>query len=342
MTDPGLDALLREAVPFALPLRRRFRGTQVREGVLLRGPSGWGEFAPFDDYQDTAAALWLCSAVEAAFGEWPTPLRGAIPVNAIIPAVSADAAAAMTRAAVLEYGCTTIKVKIAEPGEGPLDDEGRVAAVRDALDTAMSTATGTASGTIRIDVNGAWTPEHAIRMLRRLQAYGLEYVEQPCATLDDITAVRRAVDVPIAADESIRRADEVTDLRGKVDVAILKAGPLGGVARSLRIAEQVGIDVVVSGSLDSAVGLGPGIALAAALPERAAGLGTGALLAADVVDTPLVPGGGVLPVVRAAPDLESLVEARNRLAEGRAAWWAERLTAAWYAGARDRVGHLVT
>jgi len=337
VTDSGLEALLREAVPFALPLRRRFRGTTVREGVLLRGPSGWGEFAPFDDYSDAAAAHWLCSAVEAAFGQWPQSMRGHVAVNAIIPAVSSDAAAAMTRAAVLQHGCTTIKVKVAEPGEGPLDDEGRVAAVRDALSAAL----GTSDGAIRIDANGAWSPDQAIRMLRRLCAYGLEYVEQPCADLEGIGEVRRAVDVPVAADESIRRAEEITDLREYIDLAILKVGPLGGVGRALRIAEQVGIDVVVSGSLDSAVGLSAGIALAAVLPERAAGLGTGALLEADVVDSPLVPTRGVLPVVRSAPDLESLLAARNRLPDGRAAWWAERLTAAWQAGARERVGHLV-
>lgn len=337
MTEAGLEALLREAVPFALPMRRRFRGTDVREGVLLRGPSGWGEFAPFDDYSDAAAALWLCSAVEAAFGTWPEPVRDTVPVNAIIPAVPADIAAAMTRAAVLDHGCTTIKVKVAEPGESALDDEGRVAAVRDALTSTL----GSAAGAIRIDANGAWTPEQAIRVLRRLQAYGLEYVEQPCSGLADLVEVRKAVDVPIAADESIRRDGDVVDLRGQVDVAIVKVGPLGGVGRALEVAEQVGVDVVVSGSLDSAVGLSAGIALAAVLPERAAGLGTGALLEADVVDSPLVPTRGVLPVVRTAPDLESLVAARNRLRDGRAAWWAERLTAAWKAGARDRVGHLV-
>jgi O-succinylbenzoate synthase len=130
VTDPALATLLREAVPFSLPLRRQFRGAIHREGLLIRGPSGWGEFSPFPDYSDAASARWLAAAVEASYGSWPDPLRTSVPVNAIIPAVPADDAAALTREAVLERGCTTIKVKVAEVGQTRLDDEARVAAVR--------------------------------------------------------------------------------------------------------------------------------------------------------------------------------------------------------------------
>lgn len=337
MSDTRLEALLREAVPFALPLRRRFRGTIQREGVLLRGPSGWGEFAPFPEYDDVTSARWLASAIEAAYGSWPEPLRSHVAVNAIIPAVSADDAATLTREAVLERGCTTIKVKVAEPGQSLIDDESRVAAVRDALDGAA----GRGVGLIRVDANGAWDVDSAVKSLRRLGRYGLEYVEQPCATLDDLERVRASTDVPVAADESIRWTTDVPDLRGRVDVAILKAIPLGGVRRCMEIAERVGIDVVVSGSLDSAVGLSAGLALAAALPERAAGLGTGALLLADVVSRPLVPKDGRLPVARVAPDLDALLEARDRLPEGGAAAWRERLARAWASGASEAAGALV-
>ena len=337
MSDARLSALLREAVPFALPMRRRFRGTTVREGILLRGPSGWGEFAPFDDYSDEAAARWLASAIEAAYGTWPEPTRSTVPVNAIIPAVSPDDAATLTREAVLDRGCSTVKVKVAEPGQGPLDDEGRVAAVRDVLDSVL----GVGRGRVRVDANGAWSVEQAVRVLRRLAAYDLEYVEQPCATLDDLEQVRRQTDVPIAADESLRRDLIAGDLRGRVDVAIVKVAPLGGVAAALELAERSGVDVVVSGALDSAVGLSAGITVAALLPERASGLGTGALLAADVVANPLVPAAGVLPVGRIAPDLDALLAARDRLPEGRAAWWADRVAVAWHAGAAERVAHLI-
>ena len=337
VTDPALATLLREAVPFALPLRRRFRGTTQREGLLLRGPSGWGEFSPFPDYSDAASARWLAAAVEASYGSWPDPLRTSVLVNAIIPAVSADDAAALTREAVLERGCTTIKVKVAEAGQTRLDDEARVAAVRDALDSVA----GRGVGMIRLDANGAWTVDDAVRSLKRLSAYGLEYVEQPCASLGELEQVRRQTDVAVAADESIRWSDEVEDLRGRVDVAIMKVAPLGGVRRCLELVERVGIDVVVSGSLDSAVGLSAGLALAALLPERACGLGTGALLQADVISRPMVPSHGVLSVVRVAPDLDALLEARDRLPEGGAAAWRERLAAAWENGASDAVGHLV-
>ena len=194
---------------------------------------------------------------------------------------------------------------------------------------------------IRLDANGAWTVEDAVKSLKRLSAYGLEYVEQPCASLEELEQVRRHTDVAVAADESIRWSDEVEDLRGRVDVAIMKVAPLGGVRKCLELVERVGIDVVVSGSLDSAVGLSAGLALAALLPEKACGLGTGALLQADVISRPMVPSHGVLSVVRVAPDLDALLEARDRLPEGGAAAWRDRLAAAWESGASDAVGHLV-
>lgn len=333
-SDRLLAALLEGAVPFALPLRRRFRGLDVREGVLLRGPRGWGEFAPFDDYDDTAASRWLDSAVEAAFVGWPVPLRDTVEVNAIIPAVDADDAAVLARAAVTELGCRTIKVKVGDARPGA--DEARVASVRDVLDTTL----GRGRGALRIDANGAWSSTQAVTVLRRLQAYDLEYVEQPCRTAEEMVELRRALDVPIAVDELIRRADrpEHVDVREVADVAIVKAAPLGGVAAALRIAEGIGVPVVVSGSLDSSVGLAAGLALAAAVDDLpfACGLGTGALLAADVVDSPRVPQGGVLPVEHPAPDLPALLQARDRLDDERAAWWRARLAAAWAAGTRAR------
>ena len=94
-----LPEVLRDAVPYALPLSQPFRGITVREGVLLRGPSGWGEFAPFDDYSPRGCALWLAAGVEAAFGVWPQQHRDRVPVNAIIPGIPADEAAALARRA---------------------------------------------------------------------------------------------------------------------------------------------------------------------------------------------------------------------------------------------------
>lgn len=321
-----LDALVAAAVPFALPLRREFRGLTVREGMLIKGPSGWGEFAPFDDYTPERAARWLASAIESAYGTFPTAVRDAIPVNAIIPAVHADDAAGLTRDAVHALGCTTIKVKV---GGLLREDEARVASIRDALDGVL----GRGQGAIRIDANAAWSAPEAIRALRRLSAYGLEYVEQPCATADELRQVRAAVDVRIAADESIRLSDDprAVNVAEFADVAILKAAPLGGAQALLDVAEQLSVPVVVSGSLDSATGLDVAIAAAAALPDLpfACGLGTGALLAADVIPQQRVPIDGLLPVERRPPDLDCLVDARDRVSDERVAYWHARLSEAW-------------
>ena len=338
--DVTLQALLHDAVPFALPLAHRFRGIDVREGVLLRGPRGWGEFAPFDDYSPRGCALWLATAAEAAFGSWPEPLRDRIPVNAIIPAVPAAEAAAMARRAVLEHGCSTLKIKVAAMGEVLADDEARVVAVRDAADSALRSSERAESARLRLDANGGWSAEDAARALQRLSAYGLEYVEQPCPTVDEILALRASTDVPIALDESVRYADPRAF--DAADIVILKVAPLGGVRAALDLARRWGGPVVVSGALDSAVGLSGGLALAAALSGEppACGLGTGALLARDVVSEPRVPHDGYLEVGRVAPDLDALMAARDLLGDERARWWKQRVVDAWESGGEELIAEI--
>jgi len=299
-------------------MRTRFRGITVREGALVRGEAAWGEWSPFLEYDAAVAEPWLRCAEEAAAGDWPAPVRDRVPVNVTVPAVAPEQAHGIVRAG----GCRTAKVKVAEPGQTIADDQARLEAVRDALGP---------DGRVRIDVNGLWdldTAAASIPLLDRA-AGGLEYVEQPCASVEDLAAVRRRVDVPVAADESIRRAADpyrVRDL-GAADVAVLKVQPLGGVRACLRIAEDIGLPVVVSSALESSVGIAAGVALAAALPELpyACGLATVQLLAADVVVDPLLPVDGELPVrvprvdeslVRADPDRVAHWEAR--LAEVRA------------------------
>ncbi|ANY10197.1 o-succinylbenzoate synthase [Pseudonocardia sp. HH130630-07] len=273
----------------------RFRGITVREGLLLPGPAGWGEFCPFTEYDDAEAVAWLAAAREAADDGWPEPVRDRVPVNATVPAVGPEHAQRIVR----DSGCRTAKVKVADPGGSLAEDEERVAAVRDALGP---------SGLVRVDANAAWGRDEAVAAITRLDraAGGLEYAEQPCASVEDLAAVRRAVDVPVAADESIRRAEDPMRVvrAGAADVVVLKVSPLGGVRRALRIAEQCGLPVVVSSAVESGVGLAAGLALAGALPElhHACGLGTASLLAADVVDRPFVPDGGFLPVPRRAPE----------------------------------------
>lgn len=318
-----------EAIPFALPLARRFRGTTVREGVLLRVGDRWGEWAPFDDYGDVVAARWLAAALEQAAGEWPAPVRASVPVNAIVPALDPAEVAALVVDAVQADGCTTIKVKVGERGQTFADDVARVAEVRAALDDS-----GASDGLIRVDVNGAWTVQEAAERLDVLAdvALGLEYAEQPCATQLELAELRTRTAVPIAVDEGVRLSDDLDDrtldlVRDAADVVILKAIPLGGVRRSLALAERVGRPVVVSGSLDSSVGLAAGLALAASLPDlrHACGLGTGRLLAADLVPRTLLPEDGRLSVVRPDPDLALLSAAADRMGVERRTWWLERL-----------------
>jgi O-succinylbenzoate synthase len=301
---------------FSIPMRTRFRGITEREGVLLRGEAGWGEWSPFLEYDAAVAAPWLRCAEEAAAGDWPEPVRDTVPVNVTVPALDPKHAHAIVSAG----GCRTAKVKVAEPGQVLADDEARLEAVRDALGP---------GGRVRVDANGAWDVHGAVAAIAALDraAGGLEYVEQPCATVEELAAVRRRVDVPIAADESIRRAADpyrVRDLEA-ADVAVLKVQPLGGVRACLRIAEDIGLPVVVSSALETSVGIAAGVALAAALPELpyACGLATVQLLADDVVVEALLPVDGSLPVAR--PEVDEAALKRLSAAPDRVAHWQARL-----------------
>jgi o-succinylbenzoate synthase len=280
---------------FAIPMRTRFRGVTRREGALVRGRAGWGEFSPFPEYGPAECARWLAAACEAADEGWPEPLRTRIPVNVTVPAVGPDAAHAITSGS----GCRTAKVKVAEPGQDEADDIARVEAVRDALGP---------GGRVRVDANGAWEPATAVRMIKALGE--LEYAEQPCATLDELAEVRRRVDTPIAADESIRRAEDPLRVRAAdaADIVVLKVQPLGGVRAALAVAEACGLPVVVSSAVETSVGLAAGLALAAALPELpyACGLGTLSLLEGDVVGEPLATVDGAIEVTRPEVDEEAL------------------------------------
>jgi len=299
---------------FAIPMRTRFRGIDVREGALVPGPAGWAEFSPFPEYGPAESARWLACAVEAATAPWPQPLRDHIPVNVTIPAVGPDQAFRIAAAS----GCGTAKVKVAEPGQAPAAGIARVAAVRAALGPAAK---------IRIDANGAWRVDEAERMIRELSRFGLEYAEQPCATLDELARLRRRVEVPLAADESIRRAADPLRVRatGAADIVVLKVQPLGGVRAALDVAAACGLPAVVSSAVETSVGIAAGVALAAALPELpyACGLATLSLLEGDVTADPLAPRDGLLQVRRPAPDPERLTRW-----EADPAPWRERAAAA--------------
>ncbi|WP_405487089.1 o-succinylbenzoate synthase [Nocardia sp. NBC_00511] len=327
MSDSGAGLDFDSAVVYAIPMRTRFRGITVREGMLIPGPLGWGEFCAFPEYDDREAAAWLATAVEQASVGWPEPVRERVPVNCIVPAVGPERA----REIVVASGCRTAKVKVADHPDSLAEDLVRVAAAREALGP---------GGAVRIDANAVWDVETAVDRIKQIDraAGGLEYVEQPCRTVEELAEVRRRVDVRIAADESIRRAEDPlrVAVAGAADVAVLKCTPLGGVRRALAVAEAAGLPCLVSSALETSVGLSAQIALAAALPELdfACGLDTLSLLTGDVVTAPLRPVDGYLTVPRTAPipDPELLERFRHPDPE-RTDWWRQRA---------DRVRKLLT
>ncbi|MDO5629313.1 MAG: o-succinylbenzoate synthase, partial [Mobilicoccus sp.] len=221
-------------------------------------------------------------------------------------------------------GASTAKVKVADPGQGLEDDLARVVAVREVLGP---------TGRIRVDANGAWPLDDARRAIAALARCDLEYVEQPCAEVEDLARLRRllardGVDVRIAADESIRRAEDPERVRRAeaADVMVVKVAPLGGVEAALAVIDRVGLPAVVSSALDTTVGIRAGVALAAALPELpfACGLGTVALLEGDVSPDPLLPRQGALAVGPIAVDPQLV--AQHAAPPDRVAWWRDRLT----------------
>ena len=297
---------MRHLSTYAVGLRTRFRGILQRQGMVWRGAAGWAEWSPFLDYTGTELVPWWRAATEAAETGWPAPLRRHVPVNSTVPAVAPEAAHRLVVAA----GCATAKVKVAEPGQTLADDLARVEAVRDALGP---------TGRLRVDANGAWSVDEAERAVRALARHDLEYVEQPCASVEALADLRRRLarsgtSVLIAADESIRRAEDPYRVRAlaAADVAVLKVQPLGGVRACLEVAERIGLPVVVSSALETSVGIRAGVALAAALPELpfACGLNTVRLLEHDLAVTPLVAVDGSLPVTPLEVDEEALAATR--------------------------------
>lgn len=279
---------------FRMRMRVPFRGLSHRAGVVVGGPAGWGEFSPFPDHPVRLQRRWLTAAREAAIQGWPAPLRERIPVNVTVPAVAPDEAAALVEAS----GCTTAKVKVGDAGE-----EARVEAVRAALGP---------GGNVRVDANAAWDVDTAVRRIRVLARYDLEYVEQPVPSVDEMALVRKRVPVPLAADESIRAAPDPrrVDLSEAADIAVLKVSPLGGVRAALMIADAIGLPVVVSSALETSIGLSAGVAFAAALPELpfACGLGTASFLARDITADPLLPNDGAIAVRAVTVDERALAE----------------------------------
>ncbi len=322
---PALTDLLASARVVSLPLRTKFRGVVDREVMLFEGPNGWAEWSPFLEYPDEEAAVWLSAAIEFAYGSMPTLHRDRIAVNATLPAVAPDQVATV----LARFGSfSTVKIKVAEPGQTPGQDVDRIMEVRKLYPEAK----------IRLDANGGWSPELSFSFIKALAGQGieLEYLEQPCKTIDELARLRQMIaessfNVPIAADESVRKAsDPMAVVEAEAaDILVLKAAPLGGVSRALEIARGAGLPVVVSSALDSSVGISMGAHLAAALPDLRfdCGLATASLLAGDVTREPLLPVDGFIEVRRVEIDHQKLdiFEAEDH----RIDWWVDRLDRAF-------------
>ncbi|GAB3299216.1 o-succinylbenzoate synthase [Pseudoclavibacter terrae] len=322
MQLPDLDELLARTHIVTLPLVTRFRGVDAREAAIIRGTQAWSEFSPFLEYEDAEAANWLRAALEFGFdASLPRRSDGEVWVNATVPAVETSK---LDSVLARFDGCRTAKIKVAERGQALADDVARVRGVRERLGS---------DARLRVDANGGWSVDEAVQALRVLARFDLEYAEQPCSTAAELVQLRRrlvaeGIAVPIAADESIRKAEDPLEVArlGAADVIVVKMQPLGGVRRAAEIVRATGLPATVSSALDSSVGIAMGAQLVAALPEprHDAGLGTASLLADDVVAEPLRPRAGRIPLTPVAIDEAAL----ERLASPsvRQDWWRARIS----------------
>lgn len=289
----------------ALPTKTNFRGITVREVALFKGQYGWAEFSPFLEYDDAEASHWLACAIEAATTPRPQLFRTSVAVNGTIPALN-DSVQLQT---IVESfpAVRSFKIKV---GNNLVEDLARVQIIRQLRPEAK----------IRVDVNGLWSLDQAEAFLTAVGE--IEYVEQPCATIEELKELKRRTSVKIVGDEILRKADNPfeIDLTGAVDYLMLKVQPLGGIKRAHAIAEHHKLPIVVSSALESAVGINYGLTLAASFEEMNfdCGLGTGSLLAQDVAHLPIVDGKIEITVFE--PQFDGLDVAPDRFE-----WWKNRI-----------------
>ena len=301
-----MDQLLLESLRVvALPTTTNFRGVTVREVALIHGESGWGEFSPFLEYDDAESAPWLACAIEAATQPKPQLYRSEVAVNGTIPALNDREE--LERVVNSFPGVTTFKVKV---GSNTSEDIARINVLRSLRPNAK----------LRIDANGLLSVEQAVSLLQLVG--DIEYIEQPCATVEELRELKKWVDVKIVGDELLRKAKDpfAIDLSGAVDYLMLKVQPLGGIKRSHQLAQHHKLPVVVSSALESAVGINYGLTLAASFEDMNfdCGLGTGSLLAKNVAQLPIV--DGKIQISDVVPNLEGLDVSADRYE-----WWKNRI-----------------
>jgi O-succinylbenzoate synthase len=301
-----MDQMLLETLRVvALPTTTNFRGVTVREVALIYGEYGWGEFSPFLEYDDTESVPWLACAIEAATQPKPQLFRTEVAVNGTIPALNDREE--LERVVNSFPGVSTFKVKV---GENLSEDIARINIIRSLRPNA----------TIRIDANGLWSVEQAVSFLQSVG--NIEYIEQPCATIEELRELKKQIDVKIVGDEVLRKAKDpfVINLSGAVDYLMLKVQPLGGIKRAHKLAEHHNLPIVVSSALESAVGINYGLTLAASFEEMKfdCGLGTGSLLAKNVAELPII--DGKIHISDVVPNLDGLEVGADRYK-----WWKNRI-----------------
>ena len=301
-----MDQLLLESLRVvALPMKTKFRGVTVREVALIQGEYGWGEFSPFLEYDDAESAPWLACAIEAATQPKPKLYRTEVAVNGTIPALNDKEE---LESVVNSFpGVATFKVKV---GTNASEDIARINALRSLRPNAK----------IRLDANGLLSVDQAVSLVQLVGE--IEYIEQPCATIEDLRELKKRVDVKIVGDEVLRKAKDpfAIDLSGAVDYLMLKVQPLGGIKRAHQLAAHHNLPVVVSSALESAVGINYGLTLAASFEDMKfdCGLGTGSLLAKNVAQLPII--HGKIAISDVLPNLEGLDVSADRYQ-----WWKNRI-----------------
>ncbi|HYZ70523.1 MAG TPA: enolase C-terminal domain-like protein, partial [Thermoleophilaceae bacterium] len=293
----------------------------ARDLLLLRleddGVAGFGEAAPFEPYDgvplERVAEALLNEDLDA--GDAPPQARAAeemarldlaarsqgralgdpgaeaIAVNHTLPAgPPEEIAAAAGRAARAGYSCFKLKV-------GLPDDAERVAAVRGAIGSWPA---------LRVDANGAWTVGEAIERVPEIAAHDIELFEQPCQTLAELAEVRRALRVPIAADESVATPADVeaaveAEACDAVNVKLATSGGFTAARETLRAATANGLEPYLSSTLDGPWGIAAALQLAASEDvSLACGLATLELFDAELVDALPRPSVGLQAVPQGA------------------------------------------
>jgi L-Ala-D/L-Glu epimerase len=321
-----------DLIPFRIPFRRPFRAacTEVRARagllILLRDSSGHtgigevvtrpGEPCPVVDatlietvrnaapevmdanVPPQVRAGLECAVLDLQARAADVPLavllgavkRDHIPVNATLDCLDPQEAAEDARR-FFERGFRCIKIKVSPSDLA--NDDARLAAIRAAVGEQVR---------LRIDANAAWSVGHAVQAISQLETHGLDYVEQPVASIDGLAEVRRRVRTAIAADESVTSVATVEALAvaSAVDLVVIKPSLLGlrASAKIAQRARDLRLGAVITSTLDTSIGIVAAVHLAATLPDPLlpCGLATVELLAGDLVSESVVAREGQITV----------------------------------------------